>query len=408
MARYRLTRKILYPRPLVEAIASDAMRKSQAAPKERRVVSINLGITWGIITELQRIAPSMELLAMESTSLNTRKTYQVVMHWLNKFGDNLKGIVSADDNLAQLGINKALSVKERDDIVKVANGSTRVGIRMLKEGKLDAITFQSAELDGALPIQVAIDWFNGLRVPAIKYLPIHILTRENVEEFVFNFNNPGEIDLNHLFQLIVECNESNVETFFDSIYDQFSSVGVLTVEYFRGFTIELLSNLLNIIKINKLPEKKIIGNYETIFKKLFKQQTMEKTLLWLKDVSLNIISEIKRNIGKPPTLTQQVVGFVDKSYHEPLSLKVISYKFNISAAYLGRMFKEETGIGFSKYLNTLRIEHAKKLLMSTPEKANRVALEVGYSDSNYFYSTFKKYTGMSPSEYIKSQINGLQ
>ncbi len=360
---------------------------------------------WGIMTELHRIAPAMKLLAIESTNLNTEETYKVAAQWLNKFGDDLKGIVSADDNLVQLGINKALNAEGRDDIVKVANGSTRIGIRMLKEGKLDAITFQSAELDGALPIQVAVDWFNGLKVPPVRYLPIYILTKENVEEFVFNYNTPEEIDLDYLFKLINECNYGGVETFFDSIYEQFSSTGVLTIEYFKGFTIELLSNLLNVVKNNKLPEKEIIGDYETIFKKLFNQQTMEKTLLWLKEVSLNIISEIKRNNDKPPTLIQQIVDFVDKNYHEPMSLKVISNTFNLSAAYLGRLFKEETGECFSKYLNELRIEEAKKLLISTPEKANRIALEVGYSDSNYFYNTFKKYTGMYPSEYLELRNN---
>ncbi len=359
--------------------------------------------TWGIITELRKIAPEMKLLAMHSTYLDTEKTYQVVRNWLDQFSEGLKGIVSADDNLAQLGINRALSDKKRDDIVKVANGSTRIGIRMLKEGKLDAITFQSAELDGALPIQVAVDWFNGLEVPPIRNLPVHILTKENVEEFVFNFNTPEEIDLNHLYQMIVECDNSSVEIFFNSIYDRFSATGVLTVEYFRGFTIELLSNLLNIVKNSKLSEKKLIGDYETIFKKLFNQRTMEGTLQWLKEVSLNIIAEIKGNMGKPRTLIQQIVEFVDRNYIQPMSLKVISNKFNISAAYLGKLFKEETGIGFSKYLNTLRIEQAKKLLTGTPEKSNRIAIEVGYSDSNYFYSTFKKYTGMSPTEYIKSQ-----
>ncbi len=357
--------------------------------------------TWGIITELRRIAPEMELLAVQSTNLNSEKTCTAVSEWLNRFGNEVKGIVSADDNLVQLGINKALAEKGRNDIKKVANGSTRVGIRMLKKGKLDAMTFQSAELDGALPVQVAVDWFNGLKVPPLKYLPIHILTKENVEEFVFNFNNPDEIDLDPLFQLIVEGNESDIAVFFDTVYYQFSSVGVLTIEYFRGFSIELLSGLLNIIRNNKLSEKKIIGNYETIFKKLVNQQSMENTLKWLKEVSLTILYEIITSRGKPQTLIQQVVSFVDKNYSEPTSLKVISNRFNISSAYLGKLFKEETGVGFSKYLNTLRINQAKKLLISTPEKANKIAFEVGYSDSNYFYNIFKKYIGMYPSEYMK-------
>ncbi|MCK5200386.1 MAG: helix-turn-helix domain-containing protein, partial [Spirochaetales bacterium] len=350
--------------------------------------------------ELNRIAPGMKLLAMESTNLNSEETYRVVNKWLNEYGDEIRGIVSADDNLVQIGINKALAEAGREDIIRVANGSTQTGIRMLKDGNLDAITFQSAELDGALPIQVAVDWFNNLIVPTIKYLPTHILTRENVEEFVFNYNNPGEINLDYLYKLIIECNSREVESFFNSLNIQFSSMGVLTLEYFRGFSIELLSNLINIIKSSKLSEKRIIVDYETIFKKLFNQQTTERSLYWLKDVSLKIIYSIEETRQKPVTLIQQIVDHVNSEFMNPLSIKVISYSFNISAAYLGKLFKQETGESFSRYLNNLRIEKAKALLLSTNIKANKIALEVGYSDSNYFYNIFKKYAGMYPSEYL--------
>ncbi len=359
--------------------------------------------TWGIITELKRIAPEMKLLAMDSTYLDTEKTYGLVKGWLRRFGSELQGIVSADDNLVQTGINKATAEEGRDDIVKAANGSTRIGIRMLKEGRLDAITFQSAELDGALPVQVAVDWFNGLEVPPLRYLPVYILTRDNVEEFVFNYNNPGEIDLDHLFQLITEVNEEGIRRFFETIYDQFSSMGVLTTEYFHGFSIKLLSNLLNIIRNQHLSEKGIIGDYETIFKRLFNQRSIADTLAWLEDVSLRVVSEIRGKRDQPGPLIQQVVAFVDANYTEPTSLKVISNMFNISSAYLGKLFREETGTSFSKYLNTLRIEKAKELLLTTPEKANRIAIEVGYSDPAYFYSIFKKYTGMSPSRYVRER-----
>lgn len=360
---------------------------------------------WAIITELNRIAPGMELLEIESTNLNSDETYRTVVKWLNEYGSEIRGIVSADDNLVQIGINRALVGAGREDIIRVANGSTQTGIRMLKNGNLDAITFQSAELDGALPIQVAVDWFNNLIVPTVKYLPTHILTRENVEEFVFNYNNPGEINLDYLYKLIIECNFREAESFFNSLSVRFSSMGVLTPEYFRGFSIELLSNLINIIKSCQLPEKRIIGDYETIFKKLFNQQSMERSLYWLKDISLKIIYSIEESRQKPVTLIQQIVDYVNSEYKKPLSIKIISYSFNISAAYLGKLFKLETGESFSRYLNNLRIEKAKTLLLTTNIKANKIALEVGYSDSNYFYNIFKKYTGMYPSEYLELNEN---
>jgi len=360
---------------------------------------------WAIITELKRIAPKMKLLAIESTDLNSEQSYFRVKQWLAEFREDLKGIVSADDNLVQLGINKAIFELGRPDIIRVANGSTQTGIRMLKDGFIDAITFQSAELDGALPVQVAVDWFNNLIVPGIKYLPTHILTKENVDEFFFNYNNPGEINLDYLYKLIIECNMKEVESFFSTLNIQFSTMGVLTLEYFRGFSIELLSNLINIIKSNNISEEQIIGNYETVFKKLFHQKSTERSFLWLKELALKIVYHLELKRRKPVTLIQQIVNYVDEEYRNPISIKVISYSFNISAAYLGRLFKQETGEGFSRYLNNLRIEKAKELLVSTNIKANKIALEVGYSDSNYFYNIFKKYTGIYPSEYIDLNTN---
>lgn len=360
---------------------------------------------WGIISELKRIAPDIKLLEFQASHLEMEETYQMVKRWIETYGDSINGIFSAGDATAQLGINKALDEYGITDIVRVAVGSTNIGKKLLKTGKLDANSFQAAELDGALPIQVAVDWFNGLTIPPFRYLPVHVITAENVDEFEFNYSNPEEINLDPLYQNIMECKYAEVEAFFHSIQYQFFSGGVNTIEYFRGFSIELLSNLINIIKSHNLSEKKIIGSYEAIFKKLVNQQSIDKTLEWLNEVSSNIITHIKNNRKKPPTLIQQIVTYVQDNYAEPLSLKVISQKFNISAAYLGKLFKEETGDNFTNYLNKLRIDKAKQLMRETPDKANKIALDVGYSDANYFYGIFKKYTGSYPSEYMEQFMN---
>ncbi|MBI9101843.1 MAG: substrate-binding domain-containing protein [Spirochaetales bacterium] len=358
-----------------------------------------LGRKWGLITELNEIAPRMKLLGVESTGLDKEQTYRQVKKWIEEFGVELKGIVSADDNIAQQGINRALEEAGRTDIVRVANGSSRVGMRMLKNGTLDVATYQSARLDGALAIQLAIDWFNGLDVEPFRYLPIQMLTAENVDGFLLDYDEPEEIDLDRLYQLVLECNRKSVELFFSETYHNFTKRKIISEEYFRGFAIEVLSNLLNIIKTNGLAEQEIVGGYESIFKKLFQHKTIEKTLDWLKQVSLEIIFRLSEKESRPQTLIQQIVEYVDQNYTKPMSLKVLGYQFDLSPAYLGKLFKEQTGDNYSRYLNNLRITQAKKLLRTSGMKANQIALEVGYTDPNYFYNTFKKYTGVYPSEY---------
>ncbi len=140
--------------------------------------------TYSFVTELKQIAPKMKLLAAQTTDLEAEKTMQVVSDWITRFGSELKGMVSADDSGAQIGINEAIRTSNREDILRVSAGNSKVGMDFIKEGTLHAITFQSAESDGALPLHLAAEWFSGKAIPEVRYLPIKIITNENVDAYL--------------------------------------------------------------------------------------------------------------------------------------------------------------------------------------------------------------------------------
>lgn len=140
--------------------------------------------TYSFITELKQIAPKMTLLAKQTTDLEAEKTMQVVSDWITRFGPQLKGIVSADDSGAQIGINEAIRTANREDIIRVSAGNSKVGMDFIKAGTLHAITYQSAESDGAIPMQLAAEWFSGREIPEVRYLPVRIITKENVEQYL--------------------------------------------------------------------------------------------------------------------------------------------------------------------------------------------------------------------------------
>lgn len=68
---------------------------------------------------------------------------------------------------------------------------------------------------------------------------------------------------------------------------------------------------------------------------------------------------------------------------------------------MSSIFKEKTGINFSEYLNTLRIERAKELLTNIDLRIQDIALQVGYQNVNSFIRTFKRSSGLTPGEYRK-------
>ena len=141
--------------------------------------------TYSIITELKKIAPKMRLLEQQTTKLEAEKSMQVVSDWITKYGLDLKGIASADDSGAQIGINEACRRANREDIIRVAAGNSRVGMDFIRAGTLHAITYQSAEADGALPMKLAAEWLCGKEITRpVYYLKKHIITAEDVAQFM--------------------------------------------------------------------------------------------------------------------------------------------------------------------------------------------------------------------------------
>jgi ABC-type sugar transport system substrate-binding protein/AraC-like DNA-binding protein len=353
---------------------------------------------WATVTELAKVAPRMELLDMADTGLDTELTYRIALGWIERFGARLKGIICADDSLAQMGINRAVREKGRDDLVRVACGATAQGMRSIKEGELDAITYQPPELDGELPIQVAVDYFNGLNVEPIRYLPLYLIDRGNIDDFLLMSRRNPEVDLDSLAHLVAECDARGVDRFFAELLARFRQERIISEEFFRGFSIELLSRLAAMARAEEPPLAPLYRDFESLFKQLFQQTTPTDTVLWLKALALRIMSAIQERRSGCVPLGDRLKIYVDEHYRESLSLKTLSARFGISAAYLGKVFHESAGLSFARYLNERRVGEAERILATRRVKAKDVALAVGYSDANYFYNVFKKITGRNPSE----------
>ncbi|TYQ16291.1 UNVERIFIED_CONTAM: two-component system response regulator YesN [Acetivibrio alkalicellulosi] len=102
-------------------------------------------------------------------------------------------------------------------------------------------------------------------------------------------------------------------------------------------------------------------------------------------------------------MVKRILEYIHFNFHKDISIKTLAHKINTNPNYLGHIFKEETGEFFSDYLNLHRVNKAKELLLNTKYKNYEISKLVGYIDPSYFHRVFKKYTGLSPSEFrIKS------
>lgn len=102
---------------------------------------------------------------------------------------------------------------------------------------------------------------------------------------------------------------------------------------------------------------------------------------------------------------QQVKFFITQNYASPITLAQLARRFEVSPAYLSRLFRREFGVGFNRYLITLRLEAAVALLHNTSLQIAEVASRSGFSDSGYFIKTFRRHYGTTPRHYRGTGAN---
>lgn len=145
---------------------------------------------------------------------------------------------------------------------------------------------------------------------------------------------------------------------------------------------------------DELPETSGIFNY------VYQEQLPEALI----DRAVQTIDAILEHQSQHSNeLVNRVIAYVNRNLHDSsLSLKKIaSDHVFVSVDYLSRLFVQETGERFSHYLNKLRVETAKQLLLQDSSRIYQVAERVGLGHNpRYFSQVFKKYTGCTPSEFI--------
>lgn len=121
---------------------------------------------------------------------------------------------------------------------------------------------------------------------------------------------------------------------------------------------------------------------------------------WLVQFFLDVNTIISYHRGdQNEKLINEMKNYIKKNFSEGITLNQLAQKLNFSSGYLSRLFQEEVGKSFTDYLNMIRVNKAKELLKTTDLKVYQIADEVGFTDSYYFSSWFKKIVGVSPTTY---------
>jgi Response regulator containing CheY-like receiver domain and AraC-type DNA-binding domain len=111
---------------------------------------------------------------------------------------------------------------------------------------------------------------------------------------------------------------------------------------------------------------------------------------------------------KHANVIHRATQYIRTHYAEKITLDSAAKAVYLSPSYFSRVFRQETGKTFNSYLNTVRIEQSKKLLMDPSVRLIDISLMVGFDNQSYFTKVFKKTTGLSPLQYREKKCKGYR
>lgn len=151
----------------------------------------------------------------------------------------------------------------------------------------------------------------------------------------------------------------------------------------------------------------VVFSFSSYLQSLIKLESIKEIIQFTSDTIITISRNYTTHDNSYRSFIQKTIEIAQERLSDPnLSLKQIAEEYlYMNVDYVSREFYKATNEKFSTFLTRIRMEKAKTLLsQATQEKIYTISEQVGCCNSQYFSQVFKKYTGMSPSDYITQYI----
>lgn len=128
--------------------------------------------------------------------------------------------------------------------------------------------------------------------------------------------------------------------------------------------------------------------------------TIEKLSLWLSSIINRFISYVfEFGDIKHGVILRKVIGYIRNNYMNKITLDDIAEHVSLSKSHISKIFNEEMNTNISSFVNEVRIEKSKHLLLDASNSIAQVANLTGFDDQSYFTKQFKMATGVSPKKF---------
>ncbi|MBP3361349.1 MAG: response regulator [Clostridia bacterium] len=202
-----------------------------------------------------------------------------------------------------------------------------------------------------------------------------------------------------LSQLVKNGDRTGTETVINRILTELEGAGQQYIQETRQALGSILSEMIAHpdIRENKyLIQKTDLNKYDSQeeLKKNFKQSVVD------------IFNSLNSNYYNISTKRMnKIYDYISSNYHRNITAHDIAEYIHVSPSYLSKLFKQESGKKLVDFINEYRITKAKSMIDSCEYKMYEISEKVGFENPHYFSKIFRRYIGMTPSEYMNHKNN---
>lgn len=227
-------------------------------------------------------------------------------------------------------------------------------------------------------------------------IPFHTISHEKNEEI----HIPAPNVVTHLGKNDLD----GVKELLDQYFLELKKTGNINNENVFNYLYPLISSIMDFLYKSNLSMAQISYSHSSIYNTVLEKETLGEIQNELYTLCKSII-EYRNKLASENNYIQRVLRFIEEHYTDPnLDINKISDDIGISYSYIRKLIKDETGNSVIHYINHLRIQDSKDLLINTDLKVKDIALAVGYNTDQSYSRYFKKYENMTPGEYRKNYV----
>ena len=200
--------------------------------------------------------------------------------------------------------------------------------------------------------------------------------------------------------LLKASDEAVMRTYVEELFEELTRNRKLTARYCRMICLDLLLLASQFLLDIDLQNEKLEAGEEAVRNLVMSLETMGEMKTALLEYLLLACQYIgDRKTNKSRNVIERIKSLIETRYHENLTISDIAKEVYLTTTYVCLIFKQETGMTLNDYLTKVRMEAALSMLQNPVNKLHDICYAIGYSEPSYFSKMFKKYTGLSPSEY---------